>query len=64
MQVTSDSNTNASASRVEEKVGEGKHPSHTLDEVVKMVRSTISVYEKKVTFSLTLFCILSLAHEP
>ncbi|XP_021283589.1 exocyst complex component SEC5A-like [Herrania umbratica] len=36
------------ASKSEEKVGDGRYSSHSLDEVAGMMRSTISVYEVKV----------------
>ncbi|KAL8167274.1 hypothetical protein V2J09_008773 [Rumex salicifolius] len=44
----SDSNVNASASRSEDKIGEGKYSAHTLDELGKMMCSTVSLYEAKV----------------
>ncbi|XP_016437882.2 exocyst complex component SEC5A-like [Nicotiana tabacum] len=47
-QVSSDSNMNASANKIEEKAGDGKYSNHSLDEVAGMVRSTISAYESKV----------------
>ncbi|KAG5534392.1 hypothetical protein RHGRI_022499 [Rhododendron griersonianum] len=47
-QVSADSNVNNSANKSEEKVGDGKYSSHSLDEVAGMIRSTISVYESKV----------------
>ena len=47
-QVPTDSNTNSSANRVEEKAGDGKYSSHSLDEVAAMICSTISVYGVKV----------------
>ncbi|KAJ7973928.1 Exocyst complex component SEC5 [Quillaja saponaria] len=47
-QVSTESNTNTSANKSEEKVGDGKYSSHSLDEVAAMIRSTISVYELKV----------------
>lgn len=47
-QVSADSNVNNSANKSEEKVGDGKYSSHSLDEVAGMIRSTISVYEGKV----------------
>lgn len=56
-QVSAESNTN-SASKTEEKVGEGKFSSHSLDEVAGMIRQTLSIYEAKVeslTFIETLY---------
>ncbi|XP_058179698.1 exocyst complex component SEC5A-like isoform X2 [Rhododendron vialii] len=47
-QVSADSNVNNSANKSEEKVGDGKYSSHSLDEVSGMIRITISVYESKV----------------
>ncbi|KAK3043863.1 hypothetical protein RJ639_000562 [Escallonia herrerae] len=47
-QVSTESNINSSASKTEEKLGDGKYSSHSLDEVAAMVRSTISAYESKV----------------
>ncbi|CBI18197.3 hypothetical protein VitviT2T_028512 [Vitis vinifera] len=47
-QVSAESNINTSASKTEEKVGDGKYSSHSLDEVAGMIRSTISAYEVKV----------------
>ncbi|PSS31716.1 Exocyst complex component SEC5A like [Actinidia chinensis var. chinensis] len=47
-QVSSDSNVNTSANKSEEKVGDGKYSSRSLDEVAGMIRSTISMYESKV----------------
>lgn len=47
-QVSADSNVNNTANKIEEKVGDGKYSSHSLDEVAGMIRSTISVYEGKV----------------
>ncbi|GAV57050.1 hypothetical protein CFOL_v3_00588 [Cephalotus follicularis] len=47
-QVSADSNLNISANKSEEKVGDGRYSSHSLDEVALMIRSTISVYEVKV----------------
>ncbi|KAG2698595.1 hypothetical protein I3760_07G158100 [Carya illinoinensis] len=46
--VSTDSSTNSSANKTEEKVGDVKYSSHSLDEVSGMIRSTISVYEVKV----------------
>ncbi|OIW06565.1 hypothetical protein TanjilG_03959 [Lupinus angustifolius] len=45
-QVSTDSNTN---SKLEEKAGDGKYLSHSLDEVAAMICSTISLYGVKVT---------------
>uniref|UniRef100_A0A2N9EBD5 Exocyst complex component SEC5 n=2 Tax=Fagus sylvatica TaxID=28930 RepID=A0A2N9EBD5_FAGSY len=47
-QVSTESNANTSANKSEERVGDGKYSSHSLDEVAGMIRSTISVYEVKV----------------
>ncbi|GMP46418.1 hypothetical protein CsSME_00014589 [Camellia sinensis var. sinensis] len=47
-QVSADSNVNTSANKSEEKVGDGKYSSHSLDEVAGMIRGTISAYESKV----------------
>ncbi|KAL1343549.1 hypothetical protein HN51_029906 [Arachis hypogaea] len=47
-QVPTDSNTNSSANRVEEKAGDTKYSSHSMDEVAAMICSTISVYGDKV----------------
>ncbi|XP_062089839.1 exocyst complex component SEC5A-like [Humulus lupulus] len=46
--VSSESNANTSANKVEDKIGDGKYSSHSLDEVAGMIRSTISAYEAKV----------------
>ncbi|OMO55257.1 hypothetical protein CCACVL1_27330 [Corchorus capsularis] len=40
--------SDTSANKTEEKVGDGRYSSHSLDEVAGMMRSTISVYEVKV----------------
>ncbi|KAJ1424917.1 Cullin repeat-like-containing domain superfamily [Sesbania bispinosa] len=48
-QVATDSNSNSSANKVEEKAGDGKYSSHSLDEVAAMIYSTISLYGVKVT---------------
>ncbi|KAK6246396.1 hypothetical protein SCA6_009486 [Theobroma cacao] len=40
--------SDSSASKSEEKVGDGRYSSHSLDEVAGMMHSTISVYEVKV----------------
>ncbi|KAJ6735951.1 EXOCYST COMPLEX COMPONENT SEC5 [Salix viminalis] len=47
-QVSAESNVNASATKSEEKVGDGRYSTHSLDEVVGMIRDTISAYETKV----------------
>ncbi|KAK2979573.1 hypothetical protein RJ640_020065 [Escallonia rubra] len=47
-QVSTESNINSIASKTEDKLGDGKYSSHSLDEVAGMVRSTISAYESKV----------------
>ncbi|XP_049355457.1 exocyst complex component SEC5A-like isoform X1 [Solanum verrucosum] len=47
-QVSSDSNVNASAKRTEEKVGDGKYCSHSLDEVAGMLQSTLLAYGSEV----------------
>ncbi|XP_057502728.1 exocyst complex component SEC5A-like [Actinidia eriantha] len=47
-QVSTDSNVNTSANKSEEKIGDGKYLTHSLDEVSGMIRSTISTYESKV----------------
>jgi exocyst complex component 2 len=47
-QASADSNTNNSANKRDEKVGDGRYSSHSLDEVALMIRSTISLYEVKV----------------
>lgn len=48
-QVSAESNSNTSANKTEDKVGDGKYSSHSLDEVAGMIRSTISVFEVKVS---------------
>ncbi|KAI4346388.1 hypothetical protein L6164_007286 [Bauhinia variegata] len=48
-QVTTESNTNSSANKTEEKIGDGKFANHSLDEVAAMICSTISLYGVKVT---------------
>lgn len=48
-QVPTDSNSNSSANKVEEKAGDVKYSSHSLDEVSAMICSTISLYGVKVT---------------
>lgn len=47
-QVPSESNTNSSAYKAEEKVGDMKYSGHSLDEVAAMICSTISLYGVKV----------------
>ncbi|KAL3572709.1 hypothetical protein D5086_026613 [Populus alba] len=47
-QVSAESNVNASATKSEEKVGDGRYSTHSLDEVAGMIRGTISAYETKV----------------
>ncbi|KAA8546559.1 hypothetical protein F0562_002702 [Nyssa sinensis] len=47
-QVSAESNVNIPANKSEEKVGDGKYSSHSLDEVSGMIRGTISAYESKV----------------
>lgn len=46
-QVAADPNV-AASNKIEEKVGDSKYSSHSLDEVSGMMRSTISLYEVKV----------------
>ncbi|KAF2297541.1 hypothetical protein GH714_025351 [Hevea brasiliensis] len=47
-QVSAESNVNTSANKTEEKVGDGRYSTHSLDEVAGMIRSTVSAYEVKV----------------
>ncbi|XP_019152680.1 PREDICTED: exocyst complex component SEC5A-like isoform X2 [Ipomoea nil] len=47
-QVASDSNVSTNAHKTEEKVGEAKYSSHSLDEVAGMLRKTLLLYESKV----------------
>lgn len=47
-QVSADSNINSMGNKPEEKVGEGKYSSHSLEEVAGMIRQTLSAYEAKV----------------
>lgn len=47
-QVSTDANGNISASKREEKSGDGKYSSHSLEEVAGMIRNTLSAYESKV----------------
>ncbi|KAJ7969694.1 Exocyst complex component SEC5 [Quillaja saponaria] len=51
-QVSTESNANTAANKSEEKVGDGKYSTHSLDEVAAMIRYTISVYELKVNNTL------------
>ncbi|GAU15950.1 hypothetical protein TSUD_41730 [Trifolium subterraneum] len=48
-QVPTDSNSNSSTNKNEEKAGDVKYSSHSLDEVSAMICSTISLYGVKVT---------------
>ncbi|KAK7279725.1 hypothetical protein RJT34_24782 [Clitoria ternatea] len=48
-QVPTDSNSNISANKIDEKATDGKYSSHSLDEVAAMICSTISLYGVKVT---------------
>ncbi|ESW15636.1 hypothetical protein PHAVU_007G088900 [Phaseolus vulgaris] len=48
-QVSTDSNSNSSANKIEEKAGDVKYSSHSLEEVSAMICSTISLYGVKVT---------------
>ncbi|KAJ6306839.1 hypothetical protein OIU78_022034 [Salix suchowensis] len=50
-QVSAESNVNASATKSEEKVGNGRYSTHSLDEVAGMIRDTISAYETKISAS-------------
>nr|GMD33155.1 exocyst complex component SEC5A-like [Ipomoea batatas] len=47
-QVAPDSNVSANANKTEEKVGEAKYSSHSLDEVAGMLQNTLLLYESKV----------------
>ena len=47
-QVSTDSNSNNLANKIEEKAGDVKYSSHSLDEVSAMICSTISLYGVKV----------------
>ncbi|CAN4095151.1 unnamed protein product [Withania somnifera] len=47
-QVSADTNVNVPAKRTEEKVGDGKYSSHSLDEVAGMLQSTLSAYGSEV----------------
>lgn len=55
-QVASDSNVSNQTNKVEEKAGNMKYSSHSLDEVAGMIRNTLSVYECKV---FSFFCCLT-----
>ncbi|KAJ0026423.1 hypothetical protein Pint_07940 [Pistacia integerrima] len=46
-QVSSESNSNTSANKAEDKIGDGRYSVHSLDEVAGMIRNTLSVYEIK-----------------
>ncbi|KAK7357114.1 hypothetical protein VNO80_16397 [Phaseolus coccineus] len=48
-QVSTDSNSISSANKIEEKAGDVKYSSHSLEEVSAMICSTISLYGVKVT---------------
>ncbi|KAK4802791.1 hypothetical protein SAY86_000994 [Trapa natans] len=47
-QASTETSMNNPASNTEEKVGEGKYSSHSLDEVANMIRQILSTYEAKV----------------
>lgn len=47
-QVAADSNVSTNANKTEEKVGEAKYSSHSLDEVAGMLQNTLLLYESKV----------------
>ncbi|XP_031117945.1 exocyst complex component SEC5A-like [Ipomoea triloba] len=47
-QVAPDSNVSTNANKTEEKVGEAKYSSHSLDEVAGMLHNTLLLYESKV----------------
>ncbi|KAI6689530.1 hypothetical protein NL676_026358 [Syzygium grande] len=47
-QVSTDSNINSTGNKPEEKIGEGKYSSHSLEEVAGMIRQTLAAYEAKV----------------
>ncbi|KAG8660597.1 hypothetical protein MANES_02G178800v8 [Manihot esculenta] len=47
-QVSAESTVHTSANKAEEKVGDVRYSTHSIDEVAGMVRSTISAYEVKV----------------
>ncbi|KAL6129593.1 hypothetical protein ACLB2K_072943 [Fragaria x ananassa] len=47
-QVSSESNATTPANKSEEKVGDGKYSTHSLEEVSVMIRNTITAYEVKV----------------
>ncbi|CAK7346787.1 unnamed protein product [Dovyalis caffra] len=46
-QVSAEPNVNTSATKSEEKVGDGRYSTHSLDEVAGMIRGTLSAYETK-----------------
>ncbi|XP_021659043.2 exocyst complex component SEC5B isoform X3 [Hevea brasiliensis] len=46
-QVSAESNVNTSANKADEKVGDGRYSTHSIDEVAGMIRGTISAYEVK-----------------
>lgn len=51
--------SDSSGGKSEEKVGDGRYSSHSLDEVAGMMRGTISLYEVKVNMHcLELFNVL------
>lgn len=54
-QVATESNAKPSMGKTEDRGGDVKYSSHSLDEVAGMIRSTISAYEVKVNI---LSCIL------
>lgn len=63
-QIAADSNV-AASNKIDEKIGDPKYSSHSLDEVSGMMRSTISLYEIKVTFSVpSYFGIILLVYKP
>ncbi|KAK4801667.1 hypothetical protein SAY86_022154 [Trapa natans] len=47
-QVSAETSMSNPESKNEEKVGEGRYSSHSLDEVASMIRQTLSAYESKV----------------
>ena len=56
-QVSAESNVNASATKSEEKIGDGRYSNHSLDEVAGMIRGTISAYETKVSMHHAVICL-------
>ena len=46
--MSTESNANTPANKSEEKFGDGKYSTHSLEEVSGMIRNTISAYEVKV----------------